>query len=119
MIVRDARRGAGLSQKQLASRLGVSQAAIARLERKGANPTVSTLDRVLRATGRRLRLGTEARRGVDETLIWAQLERPPAERLAQLEEMFDWGSELTRAEPRLVASWTERRYQPAELVRAW
>jgi len=97
-IVREARRGAGLSQEQLARRLGISQAAVARLERRGSNPTVRTLDRALRAAGRSLRLDSTAMRGgVDKTLIGAQLERTPAQRLAQLEAMYDWGRELTRA----------------------
>ena len=56
LLIRDARRAAGLTQAELAARLGVSQSAIAKLEREGANPTVQTLDRVLRATGHRLQL---------------------------------------------------------------
>jgi transcriptional regulator with XRE-family HTH domain len=95
-LLREARRQAGLSQAQLARRLGVSQAAVAKLERRNANPTVGTLDRALRATGRHLRLQSVALdRSVDETLIQAQLELTPAERLAQLEAMYEWGRELT------------------------
>lgn len=56
LLIRDARREAGLTQAQLAAHLGVSQSAIAKLERQGCNPTVATLDRVLRATGHRLQL---------------------------------------------------------------
>jgi transcriptional regulator with XRE-family HTH domain len=97
-IVRNARHAAGLSQKQLALRLGISQAAVAKLERQDANPTVRTLDRALRATGRRLRLESEKSRGnVDESLIRAQLELTPEQRLAQLEAMYEWGRELTLA----------------------
>lgn len=40
---------AGLSQANLASRAGVTQAAISQLERGARNPTVSTLSRVLKA----------------------------------------------------------------------
>jgi transcriptional regulator with XRE-family HTH domain len=50
-LVRDARRAAKLTQAELAQRLGMSQPAIAKLERPDANPTVRTSDRVLRATG--------------------------------------------------------------------
>ncbi len=96
-LLRDARRSAGLSQAQLARRLGVSQAAVAKLERRDANPTVRTLDRALRATGQRLRLASEKPRGVDESLITAQLELTPAQRLAELEAMYEWGRELTLA----------------------
>ena len=56
LLIRDARREAGLTQAQLAAHLGVSQSAIAKLEREGCNPKVETLDRVLRATGHRLQL---------------------------------------------------------------
>jgi transcriptional regulator with XRE-family HTH domain len=55
-LLREARYAAGLTQAALAERLDVSQAAIAKLERKGANPTVDTLDNVLWATGHRLEL---------------------------------------------------------------
>jgi transcriptional regulator with XRE-family HTH domain len=55
-LLREARYAAGLSQAALAERLDVSQAAIAKLERQGANPTVNTLDNVLSATGHRLKL---------------------------------------------------------------
>lgn len=86
MLIRKARNDAGLSQVALAHRLGVSQAAVAKLERPGSNPTIDTLDDVLWATGRQLTLGAPARRpGVDESLIRQQLELSPAERLRRLD----------------------------------
>jgi transcriptional regulator with XRE-family HTH domain len=86
MLIRKARNDAGLSQAEVARRLGVSQAAIAKLERVGSNPTVDTLDDVLWATGHRLTMGAPARRsGVDESLIRQQLGLPPAERLRRLD----------------------------------
>jgi transcriptional regulator with XRE-family HTH domain len=88
LLIRDARRAAGLTQAALAARLGVSQSAIAKLEREGANPTVETLDRVLRATGHRLQLIAPAwSDGVDESLIRRALERTPAERIKSVERM--------------------------------
>ena len=47
----------------------MSQAAVARMERPGANPTVATLERLMHATGHRLEL-TAGDNGssVDETL---------------------------------------------------
>jgi ribosome-binding protein aMBF1 (putative translation factor) len=47
--VRDAREAAGLSQRALASRMGTSQAAIARLEAGGVGSTLTTLQRVASA----------------------------------------------------------------------
>ena len=74
-LIREARTAAGLTQAQLARRLGTSQPAVVKLERPGANPTVRTLDRVLRATGHRLELAAPTwSPGVDESLIREQLE---------------------------------------------
>jgi transcriptional regulator with XRE-family HTH domain len=60
-LLREARYTAGLTQAALAERLDVSQAAIAKLERQGANPTVDTLENALWATGHRLVLSAPAR----------------------------------------------------------
>jgi transcriptional regulator with XRE-family HTH domain len=97
-LLKSSRRQAGLTQAELARRLGISQAAIAKLERPGANPTFATLDDALRETGRRLVLASEPLRpGIDETLVIEQLRLTPDQRLAQLESMFEWGSELSLA----------------------
>lgn len=58
-LIRDARLAAGLSQAELAHRAGTSQPAIARYEAGTSSPSIVTLDRVLRAAGRRLVLGSE------------------------------------------------------------
>ncbi len=49
--VRGAREAAGLSQRDLAARMGTSQAAIARLEAGGVGATLTTLQRVAAALG--------------------------------------------------------------------
>ncbi len=98
VLLRDSRHRAGLTQRQLALRLGVTQAAIAKLERAGANPTFETLAGALWATGHRLELQARARGGgVDESLIRKQLELSPAERLRGLEEMHATAQALARA----------------------
>lgn len=79
-IARDARVSAGLTQAQLGRRMGMSQPAIARLEAADANPTVQTLDRLVRATGHRLELRAVAPT-IDETLLAEDLALEPAERL--------------------------------------
>jgi transcriptional regulator with XRE-family HTH domain len=88
-LIRRARTEAGLTQAQLAGRLGVTQAALARLESPGTNPTVATLERVLRATGRRLdmRLG-RAEASVDTTLLREALRLEPAARIAAAERLL-------------------------------
>jgi transcriptional regulator with XRE-family HTH domain len=55
-IVRDARRRAGLTQAELARRVGTSQPAIARYERARAMPDLATLHRIVEACGLELRL---------------------------------------------------------------
>jgi transcriptional regulator with XRE-family HTH domain len=83
-MLAEARRGAGFTQAQLAACLGISQSAVAKMEREDANPTVATLERALRALGRRLEMRV-ALPNIDETLIRAQLALPPAERIRQIE----------------------------------
>jgi transcriptional regulator with XRE-family HTH domain len=51
-----ARHAANLSQAELASRLGTTQSAIARLEGGRVSPSLSTLRRYAQATGTRLQL---------------------------------------------------------------
>ncbi|MGH2585524.1 MAG: helix-turn-helix domain-containing protein [Dehalococcoidia bacterium] len=52
--VRAAREAAGLSQSELARRMGTNQPAIARLEMGGVDPKLSTIDRINRALGTEL-----------------------------------------------------------------
>lgn len=97
-LIREARQRADMTQAELAHRLGISQPAVAKLERAGANPTVETLDRVLSATGRRLMLDAPERGpGVDESLIRRQLELTPAQRIQGIETMYSQMRALTQA----------------------
>jgi transcriptional regulator with XRE-family HTH domain len=97
-LLADARRRAGLTQAELAKRLGISQAAVAQLERFDANPRLATLDRALRATGAELVVSARPRLPtVDEGLIRRQLELEPAERLRGLEGMYEQARKLTTA----------------------
>jgi transcriptional regulator with XRE-family HTH domain len=97
-IVRNARRSAGLTQAELARRLGVAQPVVARLETRAANPTVETLDRTLRATGHRLALAIEPHApSVDESLIRKHLELSPADRVRRLEQMVHEGQKFAAA----------------------
>lgn len=52
--VRNARQAAGVSQRDLAARMGTSQAAIARLEAGGVGATLTTLHRAAMALGMEL-----------------------------------------------------------------
>jgi uncharacterized protein len=57
-LIRRTRRGAGLSQAELAGRAGTSQPALARYETGTTLPTLPTLERLLSACGRRLQVRT-------------------------------------------------------------
>ncbi len=87
-LIRQARRTAGITQAALAQRLGMTQPQVARLESRGANPTLRTLERVMEATGHRLVLARDPRRSRrpalpdgDEAQIRRHLAMSPAERL--------------------------------------
>ncbi len=53
-LIREARRRAGLTQVELAERLGTTQSAIARLERGGTEPSYRRVDEAVRACGMEL-----------------------------------------------------------------
>jgi len=59
----EARRAAGLTQEQVAQRLGVSQAQVARIEKRGYDAyTLNTLRRYVRALGEGFSLRVEVQR---------------------------------------------------------
>lgn len=66
--VREAREAKGLSQSQLAERMGTQQSVIARLEGGGITPTLPTLKRIADALGTKLTVGfEEPKRGTRRT----------------------------------------------------
>jgi transcriptional regulator with XRE-family HTH domain len=79
-ILKEARRAARLSQRELARRTGVAQPVLSRIERGHASPRFETLDRLLRECGRGLELIERPGRGVDRTLIRDRLRLAPGER---------------------------------------
>lgn len=60
----EARARAGLTQAQVAERMGTTQSVVARLEGGRSAPTWKTLQRYASATGSRLRVSLEAGGGV-------------------------------------------------------
>lgn len=54
-----ARAQAGLTQEELAQRMGTTQSAIARMEGGKAKPSTTTLTKLAKATGTRLRVSFE------------------------------------------------------------
>ena len=80
-ILREARRAAGLSQRELARRAGVAQPVLSRIERDHSSPRFETLDRLLRECGKGLELVERPGLGVDRTLIRDRLRLTPGERV--------------------------------------
>lgn len=97
-LIRDARRAAGLTQASLASRMGVPQSVIARLERPGSNPTWDTVSRALDACGQQISVQARtAPSSIDETLVAAHLRIPRSERMKSFEESYANVRELALA----------------------
>jgi len=64
-LVYDLRTSAGLTQRQLADRMGTTQSVISRLEQAGRLPTLEMLGRIAAATGADLRLLARHAGGAD------------------------------------------------------
>ena len=101
-LLKGAREGAGLSQRELAQRAGTSQAMVARIERGHQSPSVATLERLVRACGLELRVeagggkapapsqAAEARSG--RLLVWRSGEAAYAFPLEAVERIAELGS---------------------------
>jgi transcriptional regulator with XRE-family HTH domain len=82
-LIREARAEAGLSQAELARRVGTRQPVVSRWERGLDEPRISTLARIMQACGRSLLLRAEED-DVDRAQLRQQLAMTPAERLASV-----------------------------------
>jgi transcriptional regulator with XRE-family HTH domain len=78
-LVLSARLKAGLTQQQLADRLGVTQPVVAAYESGRRQPTVQSLMRILAAAGFDLRLSLEPHEDHDEVLEALERKRPSEE----------------------------------------
>jgi transcriptional regulator with XRE-family HTH domain len=98
-LIRDARQIAGLSQAELAARLGSTQPVISRWERGQDVPRVDTLGRILQACG--FEADLVFRRHDDEDLaqIRRQAAMNPAERARAFESTIEAYELLRRARP--------------------
>jgi len=96
-IVQEARRRAGLTQRELAARAGTSQSAIARIERGRQLPSLETLQRILRACDLDLELRIVPHDTHDDTLIDGMLAMSPEQRVRNVEEMTRFVAEARRS----------------------
>lgn len=89
-LIRDARLAEGLTQAQLARRLGISQPSVARLESAGDAVTVATLRRALGALGLGLELqAVEREPSYDETLLRENLRLTQSQRLTRMRSGYN------------------------------
>lgn len=79
-LIREARRRAGLTQAELAARLGTSQPAVARWESGRVSPTVDTLARAVRTCGFEVVARLVPVDEYDWTLVEQNLRRTPEQR---------------------------------------
>jgi transcriptional regulator with XRE-family HTH domain len=88
-LIRQAREAEGLTQSQLARRLGITQPSVARLEAAGDNVTLATLQRALNAMGRNLEVrAAKMPSSVDESQIREALRLSPGERLERHDDAY-------------------------------
>ncbi len=96
-LVREARKRAGLSQRELAERAGTTQSAIARIETGRSTPSFDTVFKLVRLCGLDLELMLVERDDSD----WAQAERlrslTPEQRLRRMERIAHQMRELRDA----------------------
>ena len=83
-LIRRSRLAVGLTQAQLARRLGTTQSAVSRWERGHEEPRLSRLATILAACELRAVLTLTHDDGVDRAQIRQQLAMSPAERLASV-----------------------------------
>jgi transcriptional regulator with XRE-family HTH domain len=99
MIIRSARAAAGLTQQQLAERMGTTQSAVARLERGVTDPRFSTVQTAVRAAGRRLEIETTTQGfpEVDDSLIVSNLRLSAADRVQRFKTAYRRAQRLASA----------------------
>lgn len=81
--LRSAREKVGLSQRELARKVGVPQSTVGRIEAGLVDPQVGTLSRLMRACGFDLEVAPRLGVGVDRTQIREMLALTPDQRIAR------------------------------------
>jgi transcriptional regulator with XRE-family HTH domain len=87
LLIREARRRGGLTQRELAARLGTSHAAVARWEKGLTRPSWDAVLAAIRQSGFDLHVRLVRPDDDDIALAHERLSRTPSERLADLESM--------------------------------
>lgn len=96
-LVREARKRAGLTQAQLATRSGTTQSAIARLESGRISPSLEQVQRLLERCGFQLIVELAPYDDSDIVQAEANLRLTPDERIARMESWVTQMDELRTA----------------------
>jgi transcriptional regulator with XRE-family HTH domain len=96
-LVREARRRAALTQRELAERAGTTQSAIARLESGRTSPSFDAVLRMIRLCGFRLDVALDPYDDSDVAQAEALLRMPMEDRIDQLEAGVAFAEELREA----------------------
>ncbi len=104
-VLRDARRRAGISQKQLAIRTGIAAPAISRIENGHESPSFERFATCLEALGFEPKVELRPLGGsrADPMHLAAEAELTPAQRLESLFEWMRFGDSLARAQLKPLA----------------
>ncbi len=97
-LLREARRRAGLTQRELAERLGTTQSSIARMESGVVSPTFATLRCAIEACGFEIRVGLGEPDPETDSLFDQTLPLTPAERIRQATRVVRFGRRLQKAQ---------------------
>ncbi len=88
-LIREARKRAGLTQRELAERAGTTQSAVARAESGRVDPGFETVRRMLRLCGFNLLVALDPYDDSDVAQAEALLKLPVEERMTQLVHTVD------------------------------
>lgn len=101
-LLRDARRRAGVSQRQLAIRTGIAPPSLSRIENGRESPSFERFATCMEALGFKPRVELHVLVGsrVDPAHLAAEARLTPAQRLESLFEWMRFGDRLARAELR-------------------
>ncbi|HEX6311944.1 MAG TPA: helix-turn-helix transcriptional regulator [Acidimicrobiia bacterium] len=99
LLIREARRYAGLTQAELAARIGTKQSVISRWERGLDAPRVDTLARILRACGFEADLTFRRHDDVDRAQLQENLDMTPAQRLQTVRNVSELAAKARRVDP--------------------
>lgn len=96
-LIREARRRAGLTQRELAELAGTTQSAIARLESGRSSPSFDTVRRMMRLCGFNLLVALDPYDDSDLAQALALLRKTPDERIDELDAGLKFAVELREA----------------------